>query len=136
MMKMEIFKRTMYGIAYGGINSFIALTILMIVNVNPPVAIIWLYTFAGLILGIYFGLSSFIFEIETWSPLKKTVIHFSSSITCYFVVAILVGWVPFRIMAILITTVCFIFVYALFWSGYRLYYKKVESTMNESLFKK
>lgn len=135
-MKSEIIKRFLYGIAYGGINTFIALTILMITNINPPVSIIWLYMLAGLMLGVYFGLASFIFEIETWSPLKKTTIHFSASIICYFIIAIAVGWVPFQVKAIIVTTFFFILAYTIFWWGYRLYYKRVEADMNNNLPKK
>ena len=135
-MKSEIIKRTMYGIAYGGINTFIALTILMIYEINPPISTIWLYTTMGFILGIYFGLASFIFEVETWSPLKKTIIHFTSSITCYFIIALSVGWVPLKIKAIIITIFFFIIVYTIFWLGYRTYYKRIEAGLNKDLQKK
>lgn len=135
-MKSEIIKRFLYGVAYGGINTFIALTILMFNDINPPVSIIWLYMLAGLMLGVYFGLSSFIFEIETWSPLKKTTIHFSASIICYFIIALLVGWVPFQPKAMMITTLIFMLVYTIFWWGYRLYYKREEAAMNDKLQKR
>lgn len=135
-MRSEIMKRTLYGIAYGGINTFIALTILMINHINPPISIIWLYTLAGLIMGIYFGLASFIFEIESWNPLKKTIIHFSSSISCFFLIALTVGWVPLKLKPIILSTLFFIVAYAVYWFGYWLYYKKIEAKMNEELLKK
>lgn len=134
-MKIEIIRRMIHGIAYGGINSFIALTILMIAEVNPPVSIIWLYTLSSFILGIYFGLASFIFEIDAWSPLKQTIVHYSSSLACYFIVAFLVGWVPLALKPIFLSTIFFSLAYSIFWLGYRAYYKKVEATMNESLTK-
>lgn len=123
----------MYGIAYGGIYTFIALTILMFFEINPPVSMIWLYMLAGLVLGIYFGLASFIFEVETWSPLKKTIVHFTTSIICYFIIALTVGWVPFRIGPIIITTIAFAFVYVIYWFGYWSYYKRVETELNKDL---
>lgn len=135
-MKSEILKRTMYGIAYGGITTLIALTILMIYQINPPISTIWLYTLMGFILGIYFGLASFIFEFEMWSPLKKTIIHFTSSIGCYLIIALSIGWVPFKIKAIIITTLVFIIVYAIFWLAYRTYYKRIEASLNKDLQKK
>ena len=53
----EVVKRIVYGIAYGGVISFIALTILMLTEMTPSIAMIWLYTLMGHILGIYFGLA-------------------------------------------------------------------------------
>src|SRR5690625_2190305 len=100
-MKTEVLKRTMYGIAYGGIYTFIALTILMILQITPPIFQTWLYMLAGLMLGVYFAVASFIFEVEAWSPLKKTVIHFVLSIVLYFIIALSVGWVPFTFTAII-----------------------------------
>lgn len=132
-MKSEILKRTMFGISYGGINTMIALTILMIYQITPPISTIWLYTLMGFILGIYFALASFIFEVETWSPLKKTVIHFTSSISCYFIIALSVGWVPFKTKAIIITILLFIIVYAIFWFSYRTYSKRIEVRLNKNL---
>src|SRR5690625_7870800 len=79
-MIFEILKRVFYGIAWGGLATFLALTILMILNINPEVSAIWLYMLASFVFGIYFGLASFIFTSDHWSPLKKTIIHFSLSI--------------------------------------------------------
>lgn len=132
----EIFKRIVYGIAYGGVISFIALTILMLTQTDSPIPVIWLYTLMGYILGIYFGLASFIFEIETFSPLKKTVIHYSVSMIVYFIIALSVGWIPIAWLPIILSIIIFTLVYLIFWFGYNLYYKKVEASMNESLIRK
>lgn len=135
-MKAEVLKRAMIGIAYGGISTFIALTVLMILEVNPPVAQIWLYSLAGFMLGIYFGVASFIFEIDKWSPLKTTVIHFLLSIVFYFIIALSIGWIPFTLTAIVISIFAFTVVYCIFWFGYRTYYKRVEDDLNKNLLKK
>ena len=135
-MKTEILKRTMYGIAYGGIYTFIALTILMILQITPPISQTWLYMLAGLILGIYFAVASFIFEVESWSPLKKTVIHFALSIVLYFIIALSVGWVPLTLKAIVIATFIFTGIYCIYWFGYLIYYKRVEDNLNKNLQKR
>ncbi|HLQ98243.1 MAG TPA: DUF3021 domain-containing protein [Candidatus Dormibacteraeota bacterium] len=135
-MKAEVLKRVMIGIAYGGISTFIALTVLMILEINPPVAQIWLYTLAGFMLGIYFGVASFIFEIDKWSPLKTTVIHFLLSIAFYFMIALSIGWIPFTFTAIIISIFIFTAVYCIYWLGYRTYYKRVEDDLNKNLHKK
>lgn len=135
-MKTEILKRAMFGIAYGGIYTFIALTILMILQITPPIFQTWLYMLAGLMLGIYFAIASFIFEVEAWSPLKKTVIHFALSIALYFIIALSVGWVPIRLNAILIAIFIFTIIYTIYWLGYLIYYKRVEDNLNKNLQKR
>lgn len=134
-MKSEIIKRTMYGIACGGIYTYIALTILMFNQINPSITIIWLYTGGGFVLGIYFALSSFIFEIKNWSPLKKTIIHFAGSISTYFIIALPLKWVPLTPIAILIATCMFITLYAIYWFGFWIYHKRIEVRLNKELKK-
>ncbi len=135
-MKTEVLKRVMGGIASGGIYTFIALTILMILQINPPIFQIWLYTLAGFTLGIYFGVASFIFEVETWSPLKKTFIHFALSIVLYLIIALSVGWVPFTLYAIIISIFSFTGLYLVYWLGFRIYSKRVENSLNKNLQKR
>lgn len=135
-MIFEAIKRSMTGIAFGGIITFIALTILKFTHTDASVSQIWVYMLSSFIIGIYFGLASFIFEDNGWSYLKKTIIHFSISIIFYLIIALLVGWIPFVASAIFFTSLFFIFIYSLFWTGYFLYYKKVEASMNAHLPKK
>lgn len=134
-MIFEIIKRSMIGIAAGGIFTFIALTIMKFKHIEGTVSEVWMHMLASFILGIYYSLSSFIYEYDGWSPLKKTVIHFSLSIVVYFFIAIPTGWIPLHPLSITIGIAIFILVYVLFWIGYFLYYKKVEATMNEQLNK-
>lgn len=135
-MIIEVLKRSIIGIAFGAISTFIALTIMKFNNIEGTISEVWLHMLASFILGIYYGLSSFIFENNRWSPLKKTIIHFSLSIVVYFLIAFPVGWVPLHPLAIVLSIFIFIVIYVLFWSGYYLYYKKVEASMNAQLKKK
>ncbi|KPH73600.1 DUF3021 domain-containing protein [Oceanobacillus caeni] len=136
-MIVEAVKRSMMGIALGGIFTFIALTVVMFTSTDAAISQIWIYMLCSFILGIYFGLASFLFEDNGWSYLKKTAIHFCLSIAVYFTIALFIAdWIPFSLAAILISFLVFIFVYAVFWMGYYLYYKKVEASLNASLKKK
>lgn len=130
---IEMVKRSMTGIAIGGIITFGALTILMIKQIEAPITTIWLYMLASLIMGIYYGLASFIFERDQWSPLIKTVVHFILSISLYFMIALSLGWVPFTFIAISLTSLVFIVLYAIIWTLIQLYYKRVESHLNKNL---
>lgn len=135
-MMNEILKRSTIGVAFGGILTFIALTIMKFLHIHSTVNEIWMHMFASIILGIYFGLSSFILDSHMWSPLKKTVIHYCLSLFVYLCVAIPVGWVPFTIFLILLGIVLFTFVYVLFWSAAYFYYKKQAMDMNEHIQQK
>lgn len=134
-MLIELSRRIFSGIAWGGVVTFVALTVLMINDINPEVSTIWLYMLASIVFGIYFGLASFIFTIENWSPLKKTAFHFTLSIAVYFMIALPIGWVPLTLIALVTSTIVFVITYAIFWSGYYIYYKKIEQSLNDSLHK-
>lgn len=134
-MWINIVRRIYSGIAWGGVATFIAITILMMNDVTPPIQTIWVYMSYGFVLGIYFGLASLIFESDRSSPLKKTAIHFSLSIVVYFAIALPNAWVPLHPLAIGTAVVAFIIVYGLFFTGFHLYYKKLAETLNQSLKK-
>ena len=135
-MMMEGIRRSIYGLAYGGFVTFLALTVLLIIDYTPSIQVIWQNSFAAMILGLYFGLASFIFETDRWSPLKRTIFHYLLSISVYYLVAFICAWIPLSFMPILISTLIFTFIYMIFWVGYRVYYKKVELSLNESLKQK
>ncbi|UOQ86797.1 DUF3021 domain-containing protein [Gracilibacillus salinarum] len=132
-MIIEALKRSMVGIAFGGIITFIAITIVMSTGTETSVSEIWFYMLCSYILGIYFGLSSFIFGDNSWSQLQQTIIHFTLSILFYFIIALSAGWIKMQLPDILVTTIIFIIIYLVFWTGYYWYYKKVEESMNKNL---
>lgn len=132
----EIVRRTMIGIAYGGLATFIALTILLIQDITPPIQMIWSSMFGSFLLGIYFGVSSLIFELEKWSPLKMTLVHFTASVSLYYLLALPIGWVPVEFVAIAVSFVIFVFIYAVFWYGFWSYHKRMAWKMNEQLHRK
>ncbi len=133
---LSIWKQVVYGITWGGSITFIALTILVINDIESSVMTIWLSMGGSIFLGIYFGLAAYIFTVDQWSPLKKTIIHFILSLTVYFIVAFTIGWVPFNGVSIIISTIIFSLIYMLFWFGYNLYFRKLTATLNETLEKR
>ena len=132
-MWISIFQRILSGIACGGIVTFGALTILMIIDFTPDITLLWTYMLLSFVIGIYFALASLIFEIENWSPLKKTTIHFTLSVIVFYTVALPAGWVPLEPIAILLSVGIFIIVYIIFWASFSMYCKKVETSLNNSL---
>ena len=136
IMIIEILKRSLIGIAFGALYTFIALTIMKFNHIEGSVAEVWNHMLASFVLGIYFGLSSFIYEKDQWSPLKATLIHFFLSIAIYFFIAIPMGWIPLDFKFIILGVVLIIVIYGLYWTGYYLYFKRVEVSMNEHFQKK
>ncbi|WP_010093980.1 DUF3021 domain-containing protein [Ornithinibacillus scapharcae] len=134
-MVVDILKRATVGVACGGFLTFVALTILMVLEIESSVSEIWSHMLASMTFGVYYGLASFIFEKPKWTPLKKTIVHFSLSIMVYFIIALTVSWIPLNLFAILISSGVFILIYSVFWTGYYLYFKKIEAEMNEQLHK-
>lgn len=134
-MWINFMRRIYSGIAWGGVATFIAITILMANDVTPPIQTIWSYMFYAFVLGIYFAFAAKIVESDKWNPLKKTVIHFSLSIVIYFAIALPNAWVPFHPLPIATAIGMFIIIYALFFTGFHFYYKKLAETLNQSLNK-
>src|SRR5699024_8573209 len=121
------------GVAWGGFITVVALTVLVLTETEAPVTKVWLHMGGRLFLGTYFGLAGFIFIVDRWRPLMNTIIHFILSLSIYFIVAFLLGWVPTTWIAIVSSTVIFIIVYLLFWLGFYLYYRNMTVTMNDFL---
>lgn len=135
-MIVEMLKRITAGIAVGGLYTFIVLSFVKFYEVDATVSEIWVSMLGSLIIGIYFGLSSFIFEVHNWSYLKQTIIHFSLSIIVYFIIGLSTGWVPFTPLAILTSALVWVAFYILVWTGFYIYFKKMEASLNEELQKK
>lgn len=132
-MIFEILKRAMIGIGYGGIITFLALTLLKAGQIEVSVDEIWLHMAVSLAIGVYFGVASLIFDNESWSPLKQTAVHFLLSLAFFFPIAIGVGWIPSRLLPVIAGLAIFIIIYAVFWFCIRWYLKKLESSMNHSI---
>ena len=134
-MIVEIVRRSIIGLGFSAIITFAILTVMTVQDVEVPISVIWKNILGGMVMGIYFGGASLIFDIEEWSPLKKTAIHFLISIIIWLPLAIWMGWVPFEFVTILIGIGIFIVVYLLFWYGSYLYFKRIENEMNHSVKK-
>lgn len=132
-MIFEIARRSMFGIGFAGILTFIFLTVMTFAGIDATVSVIWLNMLGSLVIGIYFGAASLIFEIEKWSPLKQTIVHFILSITVYFPIAIAVGWIPFSLVPMLAGLGGFILTYSMFWLGISWYLRKIASSLNHSV---
>src|SRR5690625_6829825 len=123
-MIRKIVERCIAGIAFGGIATFIALTIMKFGHIEGYASEIWNHMLASFGIGIYFGLASLIFEMETGSPLKKTAIHYCLSIVVWLIIALPVGWLPFNLVSVIVWILSFTIIYIIFLTLFYLYFIK------------
>lgn len=120
------------GLAFAFLFVFFNFTILMFQNSDISIGQVWVNMLGNMVLGLYFGTASLIFEIEKWSFLKQLVVHFIVSVLLWFLVAIfIVGWISFTPLSILISFGIFIGIYLIFWICFIAYYKKIEIELND-----
>lgn len=134
-MILEILKRSMLGIAFGGIFTFIALTIMKFNAFEATVSEIWMHMGASFLIGIYFGISSLIFGDSGSNIIKKSIIHFILSYSVWLIIAGTVGWIQLSGWVIFWSSLLFILIYVLNWFGWYLYFKKIEMALNNYLQK-
>lgn len=103
--------------------------------IEVPVSKLWTDMAACLALGIYFGLSSLMFDIERWSRLKQTVIHGLTSIAVFLPIAIRLNWIPPDGAVFITCLLIFLTIYVLFWFSAWWYYKRLTQSMNEMVKK-
>lgn len=136
-MIYKVLPRLMVGIAYSGLQLFAVLTWVVFNNIHVTVEQIWWNGLGGILLGIYFGLASFLFEIERWSILRQIATHYVLSFSAFYIVAISVGWLPpMHGMAFVISLAIFTVIYLIIAYVVRRYLSKQAEEMNESLKKR
>lgn len=92
--------------------------------------------FISCLVGFYFASSSVIFELEDWSLLKQTIIHFVLSVLVYFPCAIYAKWMPSDLVPIILFILLFVFIYFVFWISFKRYWSKKVKEINSRLNKK
>ncbi|WP_085991264.1 DUF3021 domain-containing protein [Oceanobacillus senegalensis] len=132
-MIIEVLRRSLVGLGFSAIITFAFLTVMVIQDLQFSVYIIWRNVLGGMVMGVYFGTASLVYEIEKWSPLKQTVVHFVLSVSIWLSLAIWMGWV--LLFPLLLGIGSFMVIYILFWCGSYLYFKRIESELNSSIKK-
>lgn len=89
--------------------------------------------FVSIIIGFVFSASSVIFQIDEWSLLKQTVVHFFITTLVFFPCSIKVGWIDVNPMSILIYIGVFIFIYLLAWISIYFTWKSKIKKLNNKL---
>jgi hypothetical protein len=80
---------------------------------NEISAVIMQYVLVGAI-GVVFAESAMVFNIESWSFLKKCIVHFGISIV-FYIPFVYLCYMPQNLKSVIIMLINFIFTYALTW---------------------
>ena len=88
-----------------------------------------------IICGWFFSVTPLLFELENFSLKKKTVLHFLCVVVLYFIVAFVIGWIPFTIKGFIGMLGIFIVFYTFIWLGFYLYFRQQAAKLNEDLNK-
>ena len=95
-------------------------------------AVIIQYFLTGLI-GTTFAATTVIFEMDSWSLLRQSILHFIITSIVMYAAGFLCGWFPHTLVSTLIWFGVFIVVYVIFWISFTIYYKNKVKKINEAL---
>ena len=147
-IKKAVSKRAILGFIYG---VFIGQTILIIESLfmrdgnfyavsasllelaGTKIAAVIIQYFLTGIIGLTFASTTVIFEMDEWSLLRQTIIHFIITSIVMYVAGFLCGWFPHTVGSTLAWFGVFVVVYLIFWICFSLYYKNKVKKMNEAL---
>lgn len=141
-MMNKIIKRALLGFMYGvfigqtivlleslfvGDGNFYALTTYLVDHTKTKLAAAFIqYLITGLI-GSTFAAGTVIFEVENWSLIGKTVLHFVITSVVMYIAGFLCGWFPHTVISTLLWFGLFIVIYIIFWICFYNFTKKKSS---------
>lgn len=84
-----------------------------------------------LLCGWFFSVATLIFEVERWSLLFQTFIHFVTVSILYFILSFSIGWIPYSTTGIILGIGVFLVIYAIIWTIFYLYFRHQTKLLNE-----
>ncbi|WP_167353379.1 DUF3021 domain-containing protein [Peribacillus muralis] len=86
-----------------------------------------------LLCGWFFSTATILFEIEKWSLLFQTTMHFLTVTILYFLLSFFVGWIPFTIRGLMTGIAIFLPFYAIIWLSFYIYFRYQVKILNDGL---
>jgi hypothetical protein len=83
--------------------------------------------------GWFFTVTPLLFENDKLTLPVQTTLHFLSVSALYFIVAFVIGWIPFTMKGFIGMLVIFIGFYAIIWLSFYMYFKNQAAKLNEEL---
>ncbi len=149
-MLKEIIKRASLGFMIGvfigetilifesllaGNGNFYPISAYLSAHTNTELNAVIIQYFLFGIIGITFASSTVIFELDNWSLLAQTVLHFVITSVVMYISGFLCGWFPHTTRSTILWFVIFIIIYVIMWISFTIYYRKKTESINESLKK-
>ncbi|MBO4533147.1 MAG: DUF3021 domain-containing protein [Treponema sp.] len=144
----KIIKRAILGFIYGvfigqtililesliiGDGNYYAVSTYLVNHTSSRIAAVVLQYLISGILGLSFAATTVIFEMDRWSILAQTALHFVINSIVMYIAGFLCGWFPHTVGSTLIWFGIFIVVYFIFWLCFTMYYKKKTKEINKAL---
>lgn len=83
--------------------------------------------------GWFFTVTPLFFENEKLTLPVQTTLHFLSVTVLYFIVAFVIGWIPFTVKGFIVMLGIFIVFYSVIWMSFYMYFKQQAAKLNEEL---
>ena len=144
----KIIKRAILGFIYGvfigqtilileslmaGDGNFYAVSTYLVNHTSTRLAAVIAQYFITGFIGLSFAATTVIFEMDSWSIIAQTALHFVINSIVMYVSGFLCGWFPHTVSSTLIWFGVFIVVYLIFWFAFTMYYKKKTREINKAL---
>lgn len=133
---MKVFlNRSILGILFGSFLTLI--TVFMTVYFGKKevldAAVLVKNALGMIVCGWFFSVTPLLFETGSLSLKVQTALHFLCVVVLYFIVAFVIGWIPFTIKGFIGMLAIFIVFYAIIWLAFYLYFKQQAAKLNEDL---
>ncbi|MDW0115270.1 DUF3021 domain-containing protein [Sporosarcina saromensis] len=127
--------RSILGIFFGSFLTLVVLFIVIFVGDHDTLdaSILVKNAIGQVFCGWFFTVTPLLFENERLSLPVQTVLHFLCVSILYFIVAFVLGWVPFTTTGFLAILGLFIVIYAIIWTAFYMYFKKQAAKLNKEL---
>ncbi|WP_285768401.1 DUF3021 domain-containing protein [Peribacillus sp. SI8-4] len=89
-----------------------------------------------LLCGWFFSTATILFEIEKWSLIFQTILHFLTVTILYFLLSFFVGWIPFTFKGLMTGIAIFLPFYGVVWIIFYLYFRYQVKVLNDGLDKR
>lgn len=131
---MKVFlTRSILGIFFGSFLTLI--TVFMTVYFGKievlDAAVLMKNALGMIICGWFFTVTPLLFETENLSLKVQTALHFLCVLVLYFIVAFIIGWIPFTIKGFIGMLAIFIVFYTIIWLAFYLYFRQQAAKLNE-----
>ncbi|MDW0116841.1 DUF3021 domain-containing protein [Sporosarcina thermotolerans] len=127
--------RSLLGIFFGSFLGVV--TILAVVYIGGKdtldAAILAKNLFGTVFCGWFFTVTPMLFENEKLTLPVQTTLHFLSVTALYFIVAFVIGWIPFTLKGFISMLSIFIVFYSIIWFAFYMYFRKQAERLNAEL---